>query len=923
MADFFISYTSADREWAHWIGKELQALDHTPHVHEWEIGAGGDIYAWMEQRLDAADHVLCVVSDTYLKAQYSTLERNAALWQAAGARPGFVVLVVVEPVRLPVLSDHLKRCELFGVSDETARSRLREFLTRRTVPDAVAFPGAAFAISNIPLRVPLHFMGRDDALGAIETALKQATAGIAAAVLHGLRGVGKTTLAAAYAERHRGDYRATWWIGAQTGDAARADLVALGVRLRWVGAEDREETALATVLERLGHEGEGILLIFDNAPDASALKPYLPRSGRTNILITSNARAWRGVGATVEIGVWPKSVGADYLLARTGGDGARAAAETLSEALGGLPLAHEQAAAYCERLEKPLGEYLKRFEAAPARLLGDARDAPVEYHDRLTVTKTFALAIDEAAKLHPSAEPLIVCAALLAPEPLPVFLFEEGREKLGDPLAAALADDGLDEALSALRAFALIDRDTIVDERDPAVTTDTIRLHRLVRQVAADRCAGEARTRAQCALIVAMADIYPSNVFEDPATWPRARRLDGPALALVDPVPPGAEEAAARLLNSLALYRHRALGAYAAARRLHERALAIREKTRGASHVDTAESLNNLALLLRAEGDYAGARPLLVRALAIYEQARGPAHAETAMALNNLAGVLQDEGDLSAARALYERALDIAERTFGPEHPATATSLNNLGSMRRAEGDLAAARSLFERALTIDDKTRGADDPDTANVLANLGGVLVAQGDAPAAIPLFERALAIEERLLGPEHPQTVASLDNLAMLFHDQGDLARARPLLERVLAIAEKLAVDGGQRDVAAGLNNLASLLYDQGELDEAHPRFERALAIYETKLGSEHANTNRVRRNLARLLIAADRPDEALSFGRTALAAHAAALGPDHAWTKDSAAVTAQAYDALGQSEEAEALRDRYGLSREPKAVLHSSQ
>jgi ATP-dependent DNA ligase len=28
--------------------------------------------------------------------------------------------------------------------------------------------------------------------------------------------VGKTTLAAAYAERHRGDYRATWWIRAQT-----------------------------------------------------------------------------------------------------------------------------------------------------------------------------------------------------------------------------------------------------------------------------------------------------------------------------------------------------------------------------------------------------------------------------------------------------------------------------------------------------------------------------------------------------------------------------------------------------------------------------------------------------------------------------------------------------------------------------------
>jgi len=49
----------------------------------------------MEAHHDAADHVLGVVSDEYLKAPYSTLERNAALWQAARQRPGFVPLVVV------------------------------------------------------------------------------------------------------------------------------------------------------------------------------------------------------------------------------------------------------------------------------------------------------------------------------------------------------------------------------------------------------------------------------------------------------------------------------------------------------------------------------------------------------------------------------------------------------------------------------------------------------------------------------------------------------------------------------------------------------------------------------------------------------------------------------------------------------------
>ncbi len=75
----------------------------------------------------------------------------------------------------------------------------------------------------------------------------------------------------------------------------------------------------------------------------------------------------------------------------------RAAAETLSEALGGLPLAHEQAAAYCERLTIMLAEYHKRFEAAPGRLLDTDKDAPSEYHDGLTVAKTFALAINGSA----------------------------------------------------------------------------------------------------------------------------------------------------------------------------------------------------------------------------------------------------------------------------------------------------------------------------------------------------------------------------------------------------------------------------------------------------------------------------------------------------------------------------------------------
>jgi Domain of unknown function (DUF4062) len=84
--------------------------------------------------------------------------------------------------------------------------------------------GEPLLVSNIPIRVPKHFMGRDDALAAIGESLNRH----AVTVVRGLRGAGKTTLAAAYAEKHRGDYRTTWWIRAQTEPTLRADLGALG-----------------------------------------------------------------------------------------------------------------------------------------------------------------------------------------------------------------------------------------------------------------------------------------------------------------------------------------------------------------------------------------------------------------------------------------------------------------------------------------------------------------------------------------------------------------------------------------------------------------------------------------------------------------------------------------------------------------------
>jgi tetratricopeptide (TPR) repeat protein len=411
---------------------------------------------------------------------------------------------------------------------------------------------------------------------------------------------------------------------------------------------------------------------------------------------------------------WPKEIGADYLVARTGCTVERAAAEALSEALGGLPLAHEQAAAYCERLDISLVEYRTRFDRTPMRLLDDARHAPAEYHDRRTVARTFGLAIEEAAKLHPAAEPLIVHAALLASEPIPLFLFSEAREKFGEPLASALTGDGLDEAVAALRTFALLDRETIVDERDVSITNDAIRLHRLVRKIAVAQREGEVREGMRPALIAALEQVYPARPRGDPASWPRCAMLTPHVLASCET-----------------------------------------EKADFAANVECANLLNRAGDYFVARGAFAEARSLFERALAMCEKVLGPDHLATGLSLHNLAAELGREGDLAAARPLHERSLAIAEKVLGPEHPDTATSLHNFARLLEAQGDLVAARTLYERALAIRLKVLGPKHLDTATSLDRLARLLQAQGDFAAARPLYERALTIREKALGPSiHPR-------------------------------------------------------------------------------------------------------------------------------------------------------------------------
>lgn len=430
---------------------------------------------------------------------------------------------------------------------------------------------------------------------------------------------------------------------------------------------------------------------------------------------------------------------------------------------------------------------------------------------------------------------------------------------------------GLDE-----QRFEMINQ---LDEAMEKFQEHKVRLARLeLARVLAEECQGyygeesEMSLNALSALAILLRDVT--------SAFAEARPILERVLAIREKVLEPDHRDTATSLNNLAdMLRH--LGLYEAARPLYQRSLTIYEKVLGSDHLDTATSMNNLAELLGDLGNYQAARPMYERSLTIRENVLGPDHPHTAMSLNNLAELLQSLGEYEAARPLYVRSLAILEQVLGPGHHDTATTLNNYAELLRKLGEYDVARLMYERSLIIREKVLGPNHPDTAMSLNNLALLLRRLGEYQAALLIFERSLAICEKLLGHDHPHTAISLNNLAQLLQNLGEYEVARPLCERSLAIFEKV-LGQDHPNFASSLTNLADLLQNLGEHEAARRLYERSLTIREKLLGPFHLDTAQSLNNLAFLLNKLGEYETARTLYERSLATREKVLGPDHPLT-----------------------------------------
>ncbi len=859
---FFLSYHTADQTWAEWIAAVIARAECQVIRQSWNFTAGEDLAARARESRAETDGVIVLLSSAFLTSTYS---RNDWIDQllAPGHRP--LTVVKVEPCdvpeRLPVDVD---------LTDQPAGAAASMVLaaigagpdSAGAVQDArvtASFPGRGPAVSNLPARNE-NFTDRLEILEQLHRLLlAEARGTIQACVLHGLGGVGKTQTVVEFAHRFASHYDVIWWIRAE-------QAVGITDHLNWLARElgvghFPEHNRMITALWQELRRRDRWLLIYDNARSPQSLAAYWPPAGTGDVLVTSRHGAWGGYGAGLQVQPFGQPEAVTFLRKRSHTQDERSAAE-VAEALGCLPLALEQAAAYVEETQTSLESYRQLLAAGHPRLM--AAGHPQWYGE--TVATTWAVSIAAACEEQPQAGALLAILAYLAPDDIPRDLIPRHASVLDSPLREVAGDPvAWDLLFSSLIAFSLVTADP-----------ERISIHRLVQQTIRIQLTPQERTAARDCAVRLLAAAFPAD-WRDTASWPACGRLLPHVSRLVDS--PASDELGA-LLHRAGRYLHRR-GDYPEALRFLERALEIRAPAAGGSPaLAEAETLTALGRVYYHTADLARARECTERALEIYGAALG---ADSRPAIENgihLSRVLRELGEFDGAERV---ARDLARAA--PAGALRAAARQTHGDALWRLGRLEEAQAAYRDALAMR-QDASADPLDLATCHKHLGIVSAERGDLDAA----ERELRSARALLIQRYDQDnldVIDVDNhLADVLRRTGRAAEARDLLTRVIDVRQRLV--GPHPDLAGSMQRYGAALAALGDHSAAIDALRQAQDMFADRMGPGHPYVAEAGVVLANVLKDAGKPDDAADRAEHALSIYAAAYGDEHRVTRQARAL-----------------------------------
>ena len=629
----------------------------------------------------------------------------------------------------------------------------------------------------------------------------------------GTAGVGKTALALHWAHRVAGRFADGQLhvnlrgfdpsgIPATPAEAIRGFLDALGVPPGRIPPGPDAQTGLYRSLLA----DRKMLIVLDNARDEAQVRPLLPASRGSLVLVTSRSQLSGLAGADgarlLSLDVLTHAEAVQLLTARIGA--ARAAAEPeavaeIARLCACLPLALAVAAARAAaRPGFPLAALAAELRDAAGRL--DALDSGDPAGSvRAVFSWSYRQLEGEAARLF----------RLLGLHPGP---------DIGVPAAASLA--AIDEP-AARRPLRNLSRDCLIAEHVPG----RYAFHDLLRAYAADRaracaCDSESERREAIGRVldhylhtaghasivinparepVALAPARPGTAPERPAGYPQAMAWfeaeHQVLLAAVTLAAGSGFDAHAWQLPWAMMPYLRARGHYQDWTATGRTALTA--ATRLGDTTGQAVSGRLLAAAFTDLGDYDQAAEYFATGLELYRRlgnrlgeaklhqslsvlaerrgryAEALRHGEQALRLSQAIGDKAGEADAlnsigwchgllsdyQQARAFCRQALTICAEHEDPR--AEGNTWDSLGYAERHLGNLSEAIACYQRALGIAREL--GERRDEAEFLAHLGDTHRAAGDLPQAREAWQQALAILDDLHVPEADQVRAKLASAA----------------------------------------------------------------------------------------------------------------------------------------------------------------
>lgn len=133
--DFFVSYNHDDKHWAEWIAWEIEAAGYSSTIQAWDFRPGSNFVLTMHNSLGSADRLIVVLSDNYLKSEYTQPEWAALFVSDPQGSRHQLLPVRVEPCPIPGLLRAIVYIDLCGKDESEARAALLAGLkTNRAKP---------------------------------------------------------------------------------------------------------------------------------------------------------------------------------------------------------------------------------------------------------------------------------------------------------------------------------------------------------------------------------------------------------------------------------------------------------------------------------------------------------------------------------------------------------------------------------------------------------------------------------------------------------------------------------------------------------------------------------------------------------------------------------------------------------------------